>query len=223
MISEGEASELTYAAAARAVLPALDVEPPTTTSGGTDFGILFDVFLSAGLSEGAAELITPSALFELERATTNLEHLGREREALRGASTALAALDDVGAMQSLVTGNSRPRAAAKLHAMGLSGCLDLRYGGFGDREQERWRLVATARALAGLICFADEGVIVPGRTFVIGDTVHDVRAARDAGVIAVAVGSGSTPIDTLAAERPDLLIENLEAGLDELMFQVAPR
>lgn len=42
----------------------------------------------------------------------------------------------------------------------------------------------------------------PGRTLMIGDTTHDLRMARNAGVGALAVGYGAHPRQVLEAERP---------------------
>ncbi|MBV6476044.1 MAG: HAD-IA family hydrolase [Rhodocyclaceae bacterium] len=42
----------------------------------------------------------------------------------------------------------------------------------------------------------------PGRTLMIGDTTHDLRMARNAGVGALAVGYGAHPRRVLEAERP---------------------
>jgi phosphoglycolate phosphatase-like HAD superfamily hydrolase len=48
---------------------------------------------------------------------------------------------------------------------------------------------------------------------VIGDTVHDIRCARAIGALAIAVPTGGSSRDALAAESPDLLLDNLaDAG-----------
>jgi phosphoglycolate phosphatase len=219
LITESTTSESTYAAAVMAVLPGAKVEPPANTSGGTDFGILLSLFTSLGLAQDDAELLVAPALFELERATANVAKLREERTVLAGVPAALAAFHQRGVVQTLVTGNSRPRAEAKIRAAGLAH-LDLRCGGFGDRERERWRLVIAAQALAGLIGSGDSTAIERERTAVIGDTIHDIRAARDAGVVAVAVASGSGSRDELASANPDLLLDSLEDGLEELLLRL---
>ena len=43
---------------------------------------------------------------------------------------------------------------------------------------------------------------------VVGDSVHDVACGRAIGVRAVAVATGITSTERLAAERPDALFEN---------------
>jgi phosphoglycolate phosphatase len=44
--------------------------------------------------------------------------------------------------------------------------------------------------------------VSPGRTLMIGDTVHDLEMAANAGVAALAVCHGAHPRDSLAARRP---------------------
>jgi phosphoglycolate phosphatase-like HAD superfamily hydrolase len=43
----------------------------------------------------------------------------------------------------------------------------------------------------------------------IGDTVFDIRAAKKAGVMSVAVASGYHTHERLAAEKPDILVRTL--------------
>jgi phosphoglycolate phosphatase-like HAD superfamily hydrolase len=92
--------------------------------------------------------------------------------------------------------------------------------GFGDRDRERWRLVASARSVAGVILAQDEDAIPLTRTFVVGDTVHDVSATRRAGAVAIAVASGSQSYDTLAGAHPDLLLRDLAQGITALIAEV---
>jgi phosphoglycolate phosphatase-like HAD superfamily hydrolase len=48
-------------------------------------------------------------------------------------------------------------------------------------------------------------------TWMIGDTVGDIRAARQAGVNAVAVTWGWQSLETLESARPNLIFEQPEA------------
>lgn len=52
--------------------------------------------------------------------------------------------------------------------------------------------------------------VEPEEAVMIGDSIYDIRCARDAGVATVAVSYGATPYETLAAERPDLLFQTPE-------------
>jgi phosphoglycolate phosphatase-like HAD superfamily hydrolase len=194
-----------------------DVAPPGPTDGGTDHGILARVLVREGFSQQQAALLVPAALNELEAITTDPAEILAQRRVLPGAREALDALRELGAIQSFVTGNSRRRSVAKLGAFGLDEVLDVRCGGFGDRTAERWRLVDEARRRAGLLHTADEDGVALDRTYVIGDTIHDVAAGKDAGARSVAVATGAFSMAELEAATPDLLIDDLEVGLEQLL------
>lgn len=134
---------------------------------------------------------------------------GRIRESgcsLPGASEAIFALQDRRVVQSVVTGNIRPIAMTKLSAFELADGIDLEVGGYGDDGSDRAALVRLARARAEekyRTSFAGK------RTFVIGDTPHDIKGAHDAGVFAVGVATGSSPIDALEECGADLVLPDL--------------
>jgi phosphoglycolate phosphatase-like HAD superfamily hydrolase len=142
--------------------------------------------------------VVAAYLDELEPALAEVEV-----EVLPGVHELLAALelrDDVAV--GLLTGNVREGARRKLDAVGL-GWLAARDGGFAEDGRERDELARAAMAR-----LAAQGVGA-GRVVVIGDTPHDVAAARAIGARAVAVASGWTPRADLAASRPDLLLDKL--------------
>lgn len=66
----------------------------------------------------------------------------------------------------------------------------------------------------------------PERTVFIGDSIYDLRCARDAGCIAIAVSYGSTPKPMLESEAPDALFETPGALLawaqQGLLFERCP-
>jgi len=108
----------------------------------------------------------------------------------------------------LLTGNIWRGAEIKLRAAGLAGHFDV--GAYGSDEEDRNRLVAVARARA----WERWGEGFPGtRTVVVGDAEADVRCARAGGARAVAVASGQTARETLAAMQPDALIDSLAPPL----------
>lgn len=102
----------------------------------------------------------------------------------------------------LVTGNLEPAARIKLARPGFNH--HFRFGGFGSDSEDRDRLtqlgVERGRAIAER---ADPRVVV------VGDTPHDVQAARHVGAYSIAVATGMTPYDALAAAAPDLLLRDL--------------
>lgn len=88
----------------------------------------------------------------------------------------------------VATGNVRAGAAAKLAA----GRLDhwFAYGGYGCDSQLRAELVAAAIARGRERHVVDEVVVV-------GDTIHDIAAARACDATVCAVATGSDPADAL--------------------------
>jgi phosphoglycolate phosphatase len=105
----------------------------------------------------------------------------------------------------LATGNVRIGARAKLERAGL--WWRFAFGGFGCDSPERPTLVQRAiergHERAGVRCPNQEVVVV-------GDTVHDITAARANGVRVVAVATGSVDRATLAASNPDAVFDTLE-------------
>ncbi len=71
-----------------------------------------------------------------------------------------------------------------------------------------------SRAL-GIISLVEEFRVAPARTIYIGDTDHDVRQAKKAGVLSAVVQTGGQALNHLhkiQAERPDYLLDSF-AGL----------
>lgn len=209
LISESRSGRLGYEEAVARVLGRTGIPAPQHTGGGTDWGILERMLIREGFAAAQASVLIPAALHELEDLMADREFLSSDRRVLDGVSETITALDDAGAVQSLVTGNSRRRALAKLGALGLADRLDLRCGGFGDRTSERWRLVEEARERAGLLHAGREDAIPLDRTFVIGDTIHDIAAARDAGARAVGVATGSHAAEALVDAGAELVLADL--------------
>ena len=131
----------------------------------------------------------------------HLDELRARGRALPGAAEALHALsqrDD--AIQSVLTGNTRPSAEIKLHSFDLDRYLDFDIGAYGTDDDTRANLVGVARQRAGKahgVNFDD------GATVLIGDTPNDVAAALASGarIIAVATGQDSaTALSEAGAE-----------------------
>ena len=85
----------------------------------------------------------------------------------------------------VATGNIREGAQAKLEAAGLAHWFDL--GGYGCDSHLRPELVAAAIRRAGP---CDEVIVV-------GDTIHDISAARACGATVCAVATGGDPAEAL--------------------------
>ncbi|MBK9035942.1 MAG: HAD family hydrolase [Myxococcales bacterium] len=140
------------------------------------------------------------------------DYLGRLDDALAGSVQVLPDADRVltwlGARPEvrlgLATGNIAAGARAKLTHAGLAHHFG--FGGYGCDSIDRAELVAVAIARSG-IGPADTAVVV-------GDTVHDVAAARACGARCVAVTTGGDDHATLAAAGADVVLDGLGPLVD---------
>jgi phosphoglycolate phosphatase-like HAD superfamily hydrolase len=221
LISDPPGMRMRFEDAVERLLGREDIAPPVRPNGSTDYEILRRLLVREGLEPEDAALLVPSGLHELEALTTRGDTTRNGTVMLAGVVEALGALTELGAIQSYVTGNSRARAWAKLEVFGLERHLDMRCGGFGDRTGARFELVDEARRRAGLVHYSRADAITLDRTFVVGDTIYDIAAARQAGTKAIAVATGAYSFDELREHEPDLLIADLESGLDALRRYVA--
>jgi phosphoglycolate phosphatase len=172
----------------------------------SDLAIIQDALVAAKV---AADGSLAEALRRFKRAyyrhlaLTLVQSQGR---VLPGVGSLLESLSgDPSASVWLGTGNFRNSAGIKLRHYGLWHYF--KGGGFGDRTSERALLIAqgirTANRRAGR----------HGTVFVIGDTVHDIAAARANRAVAVGVATGTTPAGALEAAGADLVLESLEGAI----------
>ncbi|MDQ3367617.1 MAG: haloacid dehalogenase-like hydrolase, partial [Myxococcota bacterium] len=112
-------------------------------------------------------------------------------EVLAGVTATLDYLDTRAdrVVLGVATGNIRPGAEAKLAAAKLAGRFVL--GGYGCDSHVRAELVARAIERGREQRSVREVVVV-------GDTIHDIAAARACGATVCAVATGSDPADRLA-------------------------
>jgi phosphoglycolate phosphatase len=108
---------------------------------------------------------------------------------LAGVTDALRFLSSQPVRLGVATGNVRAGADAKLGAAGLTKWFDC--GGYGCDSMVRAELVARA------IERGREGREVR-EVVVVGDTIHDIAAARACGATVVAVATGSDTTEQLA-------------------------
>ena len=122
-----------------------------------------------------------------------------------------AVLDDVEELArcALLTGNWRIGARVKLERFELWSRFA--FGAYGDDGLVRDELVPVARRRA-----KEHGLEV-GRVVVIGDTPADVQCARAGAAEAVAVKTGWSTPEELAAAGPDLLLDDLLSGREALL------
>jgi len=170
-------------------------------SGKTDPLIVRELMGSAGFSQAEIDRRMPSTLALYERRLTAAlrpEHV-TPKPGIGRLVKALA--DEPSVTLGLLTGNLEPCARLKLGPLSLNDHFG--FGAFGSDHEDRHRLPAVA---------VERALVATGHTFlgknvvVVGDSIHDVRCGRDLGVRAVAVASGKTKMETLAAESPDALL-----------------
>jgi phosphoglycolate phosphatase len=176
-------------------------------AGGTDRAIARAMLERAGVAadEDAIVRVLDAYLERLERIlrTRRYQPIGdveRTVGALRaedapGATRARGARGARGAVVGLATGNTRGGARLKLASAGLEASFDLSLGGYGCEAEPRAEIVRLAAARCG----AGGGDVV----VVVGDTEHDVSAARAAGARFVGVATSAAAHAELAAAGVD--------------------
>lgn len=104
----------------------------------------------------------------------------------------------------LLTGNIERGARLKLVHYGVWKYFD--FGAYADDHHDRNELGHFARRRA----LEKHGIDFPSeRIFVLGDTPHDVACARAIGAKAVAIATGGSSREALAACNPDYLVADL--------------
>jgi phosphoglycolate phosphatase len=153
--------------------------------GGKTDPALVDEIFRARLGRGAtaAERETFLAAY-VPRLVALLAEAGVE--VLPGVVETLAWLATQDVILGVATGNLRAGADAKLAAAGLRDRF--RLGGYGCDSHVRAELVAAAIARAGEV----------REVVVVGDTIHDISAARACGATVCAVTTGGDSRESLA-------------------------
>lgn len=104
----------------------------------------------------------------------------------------------------IATGNFKKAAELKLKRGKLEGYFA--FGGFACDASDRRELTRIGYERGKKHC----GEEIPAeQVFVIGDTIYDIRAGKSFGAKTVAVCTGSTTRETLAAMEPDYLFPDL--------------
>ena len=115
-----------------------------------------------------------------------------------------------GVLLGIVTGNVSTTVPHKLSAAGFDPAW-FPVGAYGNESLDRDDLPRLA--LERAIDYTG-APIQPERVVVIGDTPADVACARAVGAVAVAVCTGYSPREELAACQPDHLLDDLTTLLD---------
>jgi phosphoglycolate phosphatase len=191
----------------------LGVEPTfegVPLAGRLDGQIVHDMVAAHGLAAADVDAALPAiAARTTERYLETVARDGWTGAVLPGVVALLDALERVGPdgdgwVLGVLTGNLEGVARARLEHAGLAPRLHL--GAFGDRNVERWELVAVAMRACSEHHGGDHAV---AHTVLVGDTPRDVEAASRAGARSLGVPTGPIGRDELLASGPDALVDDL--------------
>ncbi len=108
----------------------------------------------------------------------------------------------------VLTSMDEPAFGRQLSAFGFGRYFEATYAGVLDKRDVIHRMMETHG-------------LDPAETAFVGDMTHDVETARHGGVASIAVLTGYTLPDSLAAVRPDVTVPDLGV-LRELLSRVVP-
>jgi phosphoglycolate phosphatase len=188
------------------------------------YGIPADIgqFTDAGMTDPEVGRLTFKAVLDREPTKRELAQvLARRQEylpevvaeapgykVLDGVEELLPKLAHEGFVLGLTTGGTEMAAAIKLTRANLLRWFAV--GGYGSDSTNRTELTKTAiRRVAKLIGEHVE----PEQCLVVGDTPLDVKAAKGAGAVAVAVASGHFTVEQLEETGADAVLSSLREEL----------
>jgi phosphoglycolate phosphatase len=182
-----------------------EVQPGT--DGRTDQEIVRNLFTANGAAftaedERSYQSVLIDAMGELH------PRLMRDGFVLPGVPEVLEAVSQIpGIVQSVLTGNIRPNAEAKLRLLeDHARVLDLDVGGYGSDDARRPRLVGAAQRKASQKYGVAFG---PSSTVLVGDTERDVAAALEGGALIIAVATGVTSEEELRQAGAHVVLPDL--------------
>ncbi len=178
-----------------------------STDGRTDYEIMRNLYTANdAVLTSDQEASWPSALVESMDALS--ARLMADGYVLPGVINALAAIDALPSIvQSVLTGNIRPNAEAKLRLLGnYVSLLDLDVGGYGSDNIVRSKLVSVAQGKAAKKYHYR---FKRTSTVLIGDTERDVAAALDGGAMIIGVATGVTSEEELRRAGAHVVLPSL--------------
>ena len=204
LLSTARAGIFALEDAAREVLGADPDYSELKTAGLTDSQIARMLMEHHGVEESPEKVGAFLRAYESRLPARLPERQGRVLDGVREI------LDDLRGRQGvhslLLTGNTEAGAAAKLAHYGLDGYFE--NGAFCLDMDDRGAIARRALDVAGQ---ALGGAPDLDRTFVIGDTPHDVAAGKAIGARTIAIASGVVTADELTRHDPWLVWERLPA------------
>lgn len=169
--------------------------------GMTDQQIIIDVIKKNGVDERTIKSKLNECMSVMAQYFN--ENIGCENLiVLDGVDVILSLLDKRGAILGIVTGNIESIAWSKLKKTDLDGYF--KFGGFGSDDIDRMQVVEIA------VKRARDEFGFSGEIFVVGDTVHDIRAGNEAGMKTIGVATGIYSKDELFDAGADAVVDNLQ-------------
>ncbi len=173
------------------------ISDPGSSLGKTDIGLIKDIFEFNQLEFDFQDLKKCVNLLNLKSSSENYKST---RGVNPGVEKALEYCIKVGAINSVLTGNSKSRAIDKLRSTNLITNLSIELGFFGDHDLSREELVKSAKNFAEKSNWQ--------KIVLIGDTPLDVRAAEKNSLKIIAVASGNISYLELKVANPNFVIRN---------------
>ena len=222
LIENSGVSKAVYARAFQMMTARLPENQPKT-DGRTDYDIMRNLFTANGakFTPEDEESYPSSLVAAMEELHPRLMSDGF---VLSGVAESLEAVAKIpGIVQSVLTGNIRPNAEAKLRLLGdHAHLLDLDVGGYGSDDVMRPRLVGAAQRKASEKYGVTFG---PASTVLVGDTERDVAAALEGGAMVVGVATGVTSEEQLREAGAHVVMSNLidSAGFVQAIRELTGR
>lgn len=196
----------------RAMLELFAVERAThgiRVAGGTDRAIARAMLVRAALRDDEASIDRVLAAYvgHLEQVLLTRRYLP-----IGDVAGAVAALRARGAVVGVATGNLREGARIKLGSAGLEALFDPALGGYGGDGEVRAEIVRLAAQRCGAPGGRGPDVVV------VGDTEHDVRAARAVGARAIGVATDERAHAELQAAGADAIVDGCGDELVRLIL-----
>lgn len=123
---------------------------------------------------------------------------------LEGATDLLGRLSDAGVILGVISGAMEGAARMKMEPGKLNRYFV--FGAYGSDSPDRTEVTKLAIAKASRLHGRE---LAPGEVFVVGDTPHDIDAARAAGATAVGVATGHYGCADLQAAHADHVLRSL--------------
>jgi HAD superfamily hydrolase (TIGR01549 family) len=174
-------------------------------AGGTDRALARSLLARAGAEadDGAIARVLDAYVGHLEAVLRT-----RRYRPVGDVAGAVVACAQRGAVVGIATGNVREGARLKLRSAGLEAMFDVSRGGYGCDAEPRAEIVR----IAIVRCGGSHEVVV------VGDTEHDVRAARDVGARVVGVATSENARRELAQSGADAIVDACGPALVDAIF-----